>query len=99
MIQTLPAPLLQSQSTSPSEHAAAVANEATSRFVRVLLNGTPHELPTPTLLAALAQLSLNAETRHLAIAVNESVVPRAQWDNLRLNTDDRIEVITAVAGG
>jgi sulfur carrier protein len=63
------------------------------------LNGTPHELPNATLHAALAQLSLNSESRHVAIAVNETVVPRTAWDRVSLQDNDRVEIITAVAGG
>jgi thiamine biosynthesis protein ThiS len=42
---------------------------------------------------------LNVNTRHVAIAVNDAVVPRAQWNDVRLRENDRVEIITAVAGG
>lgn len=67
--------------------------------MRVYVNGTAHELPAPRLHAALAYLSLSADMRHVAIAVNETVVPRAAWDSVQLHVDDRVEIITAVAGG
>lgn len=65
----------------------------------VQLNGAPQLLDAPTLAAALAVLELPTDAGHIAIAVNESVVARAKWDAVTLRTNDRIEVITAVAGG
>lgn len=64
-----------------------------------MLNGTPHELSSPTLRAALERLSLSTTSAHVAIAVNDAVVPRARWEEVQLTATDRVEIITAVAGG
>ncbi len=86
--------------TPPSEHSTGdAANPVVSPRVRVQLNGAMQELPSPSLHAALEQLSLRADTRHVAIAVNDTVVPRAAWDDVQLHANDRVEIITAVAGG
>lgn len=37
--------------------------------------------------------------RGIAVAVNQLVVPRADWASTPLSTDDKIEIITAVQGG
>jgi sulfur carrier protein len=37
--------------------------------------------------------------RHVAVALNGSVVPRSAWPSTRLADGDRVEVLAAVAGG
>ena len=37
--------------------------------------------------------------RGIAVAVNQIVVPRADWAATTLRPDDKIEIITAVQGG
>jgi sulfur carrier protein len=37
--------------------------------------------------------------RGIAVAVNQIVVPRAEWPATSLRPDDKIEIITAVQGG
>jgi sulfur carrier protein len=37
--------------------------------------------------------------RGIAVAVNQIVVPRADWADTVLRADDKIEIITAVQGG
>ncbi len=66
------------------------------------MNGDAHALPEPTIAAALAALQLTSaatQTAHVAIALNDVVVRRTQWDQCVLQNGDRLEVITAVAGG
>ena len=65
----------------------------------VSLNGTPHALALPSLEAVFGALGIGAEVRHVAVAVNDVVVTRARWADVVLAEGDRIEVITAVAGG
>ncbi len=65
----------------------------------VTVNGSAHTLPEPTIAAALAVLDLAADTTHVAIALNDAVVRRAEWDGCTLKNGDRMEIITAVAGG
>lgn len=35
----------------------------------------------------------------VAAAVNDRVVPRSRWASVRLQEDDRIEIVSAVQGG
>ncbi len=67
--------------------------------ISVQLNGVPRTLPAPTIDAALDLLALPRDARHVAVAVNEAVVPRTRWADVMLDADDRVEIITAVAGG
>lgn len=64
----------------------------------VTVNGEPHEL-RETATVAVVITSLEASGNGFAVAVNEEVVPRQQWDARQLQPGDRIEVLTAVQGG
>jgi len=35
----------------------------------------------------------------IAVALNSDVVPRSEWDTTTLEAGDRIEIVTAAAGG
>jgi sulfur carrier protein len=74
-------------------------SETAGETLTVSVNGAPRALSAPTLAAALAALGVPRETKHIAIAVNDTVVPRARWQDVELQHDDRVEIITAVAGG
>jgi sulfur carrier protein len=66
--------------------------------MRVLVNGQPRELPPDTTVAAVVA-SVTAAPTGVAVAVNETVVPRGSWESVRLGEADRVEVLTAVQGG
>jgi sulfur carrier protein len=63
------------------------------------VNNTPQETAdTQTLTELLARLAL-AEQRGLAVAVNDTVVPRTQWPAHALREHDRVTIIRATQGG
>lgn len=66
--------------------------------VNILVNGRPREIVPGTALGLLVR-SLTAAPSGVAAALNETVVPRAQWSSTRLSEGDRVEVLTAVQGG
>ena len=51
--------------------------------------------------ANLSQLSqeLNLPATGIAVAVNQRMISRSEWDNQPLNEGDRILIIKAVCGG
>ncbi|MEX1000814.1 MAG: sulfur carrier protein ThiS [Crocinitomicaceae bacterium] len=51
-----------------------------------------------SLVNLLEQQSLNKQ-QGIAVAVNNAVVPRANWNSQKLNEGDQITVIKATAGG
>lgn len=66
--------------------------------VRVLVNGERRELaPSTTVAEVVATMSANGTG--VAVAVNDSVVPRGAWETTALDDGDRIEILTAVQGG
>ncbi|MDN0194747.1 sulfur carrier protein ThiS [Streptomyces sp. S.PNR 29] len=66
--------------------------------VSVSVNGEPREVAPGTALDALVR-TLTEAPSGVAAALNETVVPRAQWSSTVLHDGDRVEVLTAVQGG
>jgi sulfur carrier protein len=64
------------------------------------VNGNSLVLPAESVLASvLERLDITAATGGVAIALNDTVVPRQRWKHTVLNPGDSIEVIHAVQGG
>ncbi|MBN8945117.1 MAG: sulfur carrier protein ThiS [Rhizobiales bacterium] len=63
----------------------------------LIVNGARTETAATSLPALLEELDY--QHRHLAIAVNHEVVPRAAWAKAMLNDGDAIEIITPRQGG
>ncbi|PAZ09240.1 thiamine biosynthesis protein ThiS [Streptomyces sp. SA15] len=66
--------------------------------MNISVNGERREVAPGTALDALVK-SLTAAPSGVAAALNETVVPRAQWPATALSEGDRVEVLTAVQGG
>jgi len=66
--------------------------------VTVTINGIERIIDPGTTVAGLV-----AATSHtaggLAVALNESVVPRSRWPTTTVREGDRIEVLSAAQGG
>lgn len=66
--------------------------------MNVLVNGVPRDVPDGTTIAALlAELDVTA--RHVAVEVNQQLVPRGRHEEHVLGEGDRLEVVTLVGGG
>ncbi|WP_210651030.1 sulfur carrier protein ThiS [Nocardioides sp. SYSU D00065] len=65
------------------------------------VNGTPVQVDGPSApLADLLAAHLGAPAPPgVAVAVNDTVVPRAQWSAHDLRAGDAVEIVTAVQGG
>ena len=66
--------------------------------MKALVNGESLDLPDGLTVAALLEF-LGSPQRGIAVARNERVVRRSEYDAARLAEGDRIEIIRAVAGG
>ncbi|MFR9795538.1 sulfur carrier protein ThiS [Streptomyces sp. MS06] len=66
--------------------------------MNISVNGAPREVAEGTALDSVVR-SLTGAPSGVAAALNETVVPRAQWPSARLAEGDRVEVLTAVQGG
>jgi sulfur carrier protein len=69
----------------------------TSNCIRV--NGADEPLAATTLVALLAEKSIDPDQRGVAVAVNGTVVPRAVWPTTALSAGDTIEIVRARQGG
>jgi sulfur carrier protein len=66
--------------------------------ITVSVNGEPREFASGTALDAVVR-TLTPASSGVAAALNETVVPRAQWPSTPVSDGDRVEVLTAVQGG
>jgi sulfur carrier protein len=65
----------------------------------IYVNGAPHERDGATIAELLADLGVEARARGVAVAVDGEVVPRAEWDDRRINEGERVEALSAMQGG
>jgi sulfur carrier protein len=65
--------------------------------IQVLINQAPHELPANATLADAVQCA--GITPLFAAAVNLQFVPKTQYANYVLQTNDQIELISPITGG
>ena len=67
--------------------------------MNVLVNGDEVELDDrASVVDAVKAVRSDGRTRGVAVAVNGTVVPRSAWET-PLEESDRVEILTAVAGG
>jgi sulfur carrier protein len=77
------------------ERRGRTANDST---VKATINGKARELPDGLTVGALLEI-LGTSRTGVAVARNDRVVRREQYDLHPLDDGDRIEIIKAVAGG
>lgn len=67
----------------------------------VKINGEPRSISAGTMLAdVLRTLGIDpAHVRGVAVAVNDEVRRRQEWERTTLQEGDRVEVVTARQGG
>jgi len=66
--------------------------------MRVTINGQAQDRPDGSTVAAVVARITDAG-RGVAVALNEEVVPRADWAATPVEDADRVEILTAVQGG
>ncbi len=64
----------------------------------VVVNGTPWDSPERATIADLVD-QWCPSPRGIAVACNGAVVPKSRWTETRIDPGDRIEIVTAAAGG
>jgi len=68
--------------------------------MRIELNGTPRELPDgATLDLAVRQSGAGEGGRGIAVALDNEVVPRGEWERTPLREGQAVEVLAAIQGG
>ena len=66
--------------------------------MNISVNGEPREFAPGTALDTVVR-ALTPAPSGVAAALNETVVPRAQWPSTSLREGDRVEVLSAGQGG
>jgi sulfur carrier protein len=72
-------------------------NASNSGFA-IQLNGEPFVVDGDARLTALVD-RLKLSRRRVAVEINYSVVPKAQWDEVMLRPGDSVEIVNFVGGG
>lgn len=65
----------------------------------ITVNGEARPYQVQTVAELLAMQGIALDRPGIAVAVNGKVVPRSHWQTHRLQPNDRIEIVKAVAGG
>ncbi len=65
----------------------------------LLINDEPLEIPDGTTLPDLLSTLEISDTAGMAMAINDTVIPREGWQSLELCDHDRVLIITATQGG
>jgi sulfur carrier protein len=74
-----------------------VPDSSTTSF-EIRLNGEPHGICGDPSLNALIQ-KLKLRRTRIAIELNRSIVPKAEWDQVVLHSGDAVEIVNFVGGG
>jgi sulfur carrier protein len=64
----------------------------------IILNGEPRQARRDSTIAELLT-AMEITARHVAVEVNQEIVPRSRHAEHRLQAGDRVEVVTLVGGG
>jgi sulfur carrier protein len=64
----------------------------------LVVNGDPWDGPVDVTVSQLVAAWCDSP-RGIAVARNDEVVPKSRWDDTTLVAGDRIEIVTAAAGG
>lgn len=81
----------------PADGSAPILNQQKGNDMHVLVNNnlTPTDAQNVEQLAAQLELP----SRGVALAVNQRIIPRAEWTNTLLTPNDNITIIKAAFGG
>jgi len=68
-------------------------------MVQVTINRESFMLPETGTLADVLSLLEIRQPDGIAIAVNDTVIPKSEWEQYRLQSEDKVFVIRATQGG
>ncbi|HEX9463444.1 MAG TPA: sulfur carrier protein ThiS [Alphaproteobacteria bacterium] len=81
----------------PSTRTASSAPAGAA--TEITLNGAPLTVSAALTIDRLVGEFAPGPTQGLAVAVNDAVVPRAEWPSRRLQPGDVVEIVRATRGG
>ena len=56
------------------------------------------KIKTPISITELVN-TLDLKSKTIAIAVNEKVIQKSNWDKIRIMSNDKVDIVRAVGGG
>ncbi|MBV8053685.1 MAG: sulfur carrier protein ThiS [Deltaproteobacteria bacterium] len=74
-----------------------MASNSAQNFL-IQLNGEPYPIDGDTHLLTLIE-KLNLRRGRIAIELNQSVIPKAEWAGISLRPGDKVEIVNFVGGG
>ena len=66
--------------------------------MEINVNGENKECPTGSSVSKLLE-SLDIDNRYIALELNHKIVPRTQFNEMILQENDSLEIVTFVGGG
>lgn len=72
---------------------------AHSATIEITVNGETQRVAAAPLRDALCEIGYDPEQQGIAVALNLSVVPRAEWSAVRVGEGDQLDIIGAKQGG
>lgn len=67
--------------------------------MNIYINSKLQELHSPANISQALEAINIVTAKGIAIAVNNNVIPRAEWNNYLLKQDDNMTIIKATQGG
>lgn len=67
--------------------------------MEIILNGQAKQIAATYTVSQLVSELFATSDKGIAIAINQSVVPKSDWPTRRLSPNDKITLITATQGG
>jgi sulfur carrier protein len=68
-------------------------------MISLKINGVEETVAVATITDLLVERGIDPKARFLAIAVNGSVVRRAEWPGIALTAGDAVEIVRPFQGG
>jgi len=69
-------------------------------MIQIKLNGEEKSINGETKLYDFVVIELNGkEPNGIAVALNETVIPKQKWESVIIKENDTVEIIHAVQGG
>ncbi len=65
----------------------------------VTINNKRVEIKAPSSISDILVHQNYQQLQGIAVAINDMVIPKSQWDDTQIQEEDHILIITATAGG
>ncbi len=67
--------------------------------MNITINNQPHTITDNTTLQAIVTMQLGDKQKGVAVAINDTVIPKSNWENQLIQSNDTILIIKATQGG